>query len=397
MNINQESEDLLRSALQDKAREAHDTLTLDDVRRGALQRRRHAGRRTAVLAAAAVVVAVGAPTAFLLRPTGQEPTPTPSPLPAVSTTPPAPTPSATTAPATSVLGGLDTGAAPRITFLQEHTVHVASGGTAVLPGDDAVSAFTSYHGGWLVADDDTATVRWYDNTGVVREEGKGLGQFAVSPDGTLLAFPMSGKVHVGIASGMGEGEQTVSVSDPHDVWPVGFLTDGSLVYNDAGHVQLGAPRGRTVPGPIVRARAVSSDGLIGGEDAQGRALVARASTGTVLWSSADWSVWDFSDDGRYVAATNSPTGGDFSTVAILDARTGDVVAQHPLLSDGIILDKGPVFDTDATVLFAAIDARSHERAIVRLDAAGTFTLATALLPDHPAVAGYEPLVFAAAP
>lgn len=394
MNPENHTEDLLRSTLRTRAVEASVDLTLDDIRRSAAREQHGARRRLVVGLAAAAVVAVTVPTALALRPEGDGPSPAPSPSPTGVTTPsPSPSPSA---PANGVLEGLAQSEPPRITYLQERTVHLASGGTVSLPGTETVGAFAAYHGGWLIADDDSAQVRWYDNTGAVQENGDGLGLFATSADGQLLAFPMNGVIRVGIASGMGEGEHSVAVSDPRDVWPVGFLNDGSLVYNDDGHVKVGAPTSRTLPGPIVRARTVSADGLIGGEDARGRAVVVTA-TGDVVWSTADWAVWDFSDDGRYVAATNSPTGGDFSAVAILDARTHAVVAQHALLGGGIVLDKGPVFDTDDTLLFAAADTATDERAIVRLDDTGRLTRASDLLPSQPPVAGYAPFVFATGP
>jgi hypothetical protein len=390
-------EDLLRSALRAKATEASSGLTLDDVRHNAARARRATRRRMVVALAAAAVVAVVVPTVVLLRPTTDQPSPAPSPSPSPSglpTTSPSPTP---TTSAKGVLSGLPRTGAPSITYEQDRTVHLSSGGTTVLPGSGTVAAFMGYHGGWLVADDDTGKVRWYDNTGTMKKEGPGLGLFAVSIDGTRVAYPMSGKIHVGIASGMGGGEQTVAVSDPQDVWPVGFLRDGSLVYNDARRVKAAGPTSATLPASMVRARAVSVDDLVAGEDDQGTCLVYSMDRQYLRWSSPAWSVWAFSPDGRYAAATNSPTGGDFSTLAILDARNGRPVAELPLLSAGIVLDKGPVFDTDGSLLFSAIDQATHARAILRLDVHGTLSRASDLLGSRTSVAGSSPFVFATGP
>ena len=74
------TEDLLRDTLHAKADEAAARLTVDDVRRGVLERHRHARRRMVlVAAAAAVLAAVAVPSALLLRPDDGTPSPAPSP------------------------------------------------------------------------------------------------------------------------------------------------------------------------------------------------------------------------------------------------------------------------------------------------------------------------------
>jgi hypothetical protein len=369
------TEDLLRSTLRDKAQTAHSTLTLDDVRRGADARRRHAGRRTALLAAAGVVVAIGAPTAFLLRPSDNAPSPAPSPTPPASTVPSA-TP--------KVLQAIAQGRAPGITYLQDGTVHFGDGSTTRLPDPKApVSAFTSYHGGWLVATGGGEDrVRWYDNTGARASDGPGIGIFAVSEDGTQTAYAQSGAIHIGISSGMGEGEQTVSGRGALELWPVGFLRGGALVYQ-AGENHVAVIGGGTLPGMSI-ARAVSAEAdLVAGEDRDGNTLVLTGS-GHVAWTSKTWAVWQFSPDGRYASATDSPTGGDFSAVAILDARTGHVVAQHPLLANGISVDGHPLMDDDGSLLVPATDGNTLEQTVLRLDREGTLTRATEVFAQDPA-------------
>lgn len=387
----QNPEDLLRATLAAKADDAATTLTVDDIRRGAATSRRRGRRRAAVvLVAAAVLAAVAVPTALLLRsgePEGQ----------------PAPAPTAPTTTPTTTLGGsirgLPRSAAPDVTYRQEGTIHLASGGTTALPGDVRnISAFAAYHGGWLVADDDTGTVRWYDNTGALKADGDGLGLFAASADGTRLAYPMGGKIHIGIASGMGEGEQTVPVAHSRDVWPVGFLSAGALVYNDVGGVRTSEPA-RAFPAAMARARAVSVDDVVAGEDQDGRGMAWSARTGKTLWEHSDYTVWAFSADGRYAAATKSPTGGDFSEVAILEASTGHVVAAASLLDDnggGIVMDRTPVFDSNGDLLFIGLD-NTGEHAILRLTPDGVESRTTDPVLPTPGVAGYSPLLFATGP
>jgi hypothetical protein len=382
-NTRDHTEELLRSTLQAKAVQVSTDLAIEDIRRSASTVRRGGRRRVVLLAAAAaVVLAVGLPTALLLSPAhdgGPAPAPSPPPTTSASTSP---SPSPTASPA-GVLGRLPRSAAPGITYLDGRTVHLASGGTATLPGDDRVAAFAAYHGGWLVADDDTATVRWYDNGGTLGFQGKGLGLFAVSADGTRLAYPLKGEIHIGITSGMGEGEDTVAVSDPGDVWPIGFLSDGALVYNDAGRVKTNEPIGVSIPSSMARARAVSVDDVVAGEDKSGRGQAFSVRSGTTLWSDSDWTVWAFSADGRYAAATNSPTGGDVSTVAILDAHNGSVIAQQPLIENQILMDEAPAFDTDDSLLFVGIGHDNDDDAILRLTGEGVLSRATTPVAGEP--------------
>jgi hypothetical protein len=338
-------------------------------------------------------VAVTVPTAVLLRSGDHTGQPAPSPTaPATPTSSPTATPSGT-------IRGLPESQAPGVTYLQERTVHLASGGTTTLPGDDKVSTFAAYHGGWLVANDDTAKTRWYDNTGVVKAEGDGLGLFAVSADGMRLAYPMGGAIHIGVASGMGEGEQTVAVTRPHDVWPVGFLSGGALVYNDAGGVRTSTPT-RAFPASMARARAVSVDDVVAGEDRDGRGMAWSARTGKTLWESSEYTVWAFSADGRYAAATSSPTGGDFSEVAVLETATGHVVVATSLLDDnggGITMDRSPVFDENGDLLFVGQD-HSGEHAILRLSPHGEpghlLSRTTEPVRQTAGVSGYSPIIFA---
>jgi hypothetical protein len=377
-------EDLVRETLRAKAGEATVDLGFEEIRRSADTHRRRTGRRTALLAAAAVVVAVGAPTAFLLRPNDAAPSPAPQPTnsPAPSAAPTrTQTPSTPSTPPTSALAAIRKGTAPGITYLHDGTVHFGSGGTARLPDPTApVTDFTTYHGGWLVGVGAGADrVRWYDNTGTMRSDGPGTGIFAVSEDGTQTAYAQDGAIHIGISSGMGEGEQTIPVQAGR-FWPVGFLRGDKLVHQAGNKVVVD---GATLPGMAI-ARAVSAEaGLVAGEEEDGHTLVMSPS-GHVVWSSADWAVWGFSPDGRYAAATNSPSGGEISSLAILDARTGEVIAQHDVLRDGISLGGHPVMDDDGSVLIAATDGNTLEQTVLRLDRDGVLTRATDVFSMDPA-------------
>lgn len=312
-------EDLLRETLRAKAYDAPHGPSLDHIRRRAT--RRTARRRVLVGLAAAAVVAITVPTALLLRPS-DGPGPAPSPSPSLTTSPSSGVPTPI---------GLETiprGADPRVTYLQEGVVHGPDGSTSRLPAAATdVVAFTPYHGGWIVLDS-VGGLTQYDNTGAeVRRSHDGESALAVSPDLMRTAFQLGGKILVGISSGMGEGETTHAV-DPH-ARLVGFLGD-RVVYAAGGTVRVVDDVGQesVVPG-LSQAWATSPDGdLVAGSGAdQGDSIrVVSVSTGQVLWNRAGWFAAAFSPDGRYLAAYRTATGGDFETVAILDAHTGAVVA-----------------------------------------------------------------------
>lgn len=371
------AEDLLRTTLRVRAEEAASRLTLDDVRRGAAARRRRSVRRTTAVAAAAALVALGLPAALLWRPVGHAPSPAPSPttnLPS-STAP-------TTAPTTRAPSGgaalrlIPQGRPPGIAYLHAGTIHRPDGSTTTLPDPGAgITDFTGYHGGWLVGVGQGADrVRWYDNTGQRRSDGPGIGRFAVSEDGTRTAYSQSGALHIGITSGMGNGEQTVP-GDAQQLQPIGFLRNGDLVYQ-AGETEVAVTDGSTIPG-MVRAHAVSAvDDLVAGEDASGNTVVV-SGRGQQAWTSSTWSVWSFSPDGRYAAATHTTSQAESNAFAVLDARTGAVVAENPGLPNGDSIGGIPVFDEDGSLLVAA-SSGSLQQTVLRLDPDGTLTRATPL-------------------
>ena len=372
-------EELLRDTLGAKAAEASVDLTLEDIRRGA-SRRREQRRAVVLLAAAAVLAAVAVPTAVMLHDDGS-PSPTPAPTTPPSASPTATAPSGTaSAPASRhVLESIPQGRAPGITYLQDGVVHLDQGGTTPLPAGTApVNAFTSYHGGWLVGTGAGGPdlVTWYDGTGAKKSEGPGLGRFAVSEDGTRTAYPQSGAIHIGITSGMSDSEQTIP-GRADVVWPIGFLRGDALVYQ-AGNGKVAVSGAGTLPG-LASASAVSAtDDLVAGVDAGGQTVVV-SRTGQVAWRSAEWSVSGFSTDGRYAAATNGASNGAGTEVAILDARTGHVVAQHALPGNGAVIGPQAVMDVDGSLLVAATDDTLAET-VLRLDVDGTLTRATTVFP-----------------
>lgn len=353
-------------------------------------------RRTAVSALAAAAVAVVAiPTALTLG-GGPEAGITPGPAHSGSatasvsqtpqtthpSTPPTtpPTTPSSPSPTAQPLSDIPMGSPLDVMYLHDGTVHYAGGGTVQLPGDPkGVSAFTSYHGGWLVVDQDANTITQYDSSGNVVRSGSN-GMLAVSGATAQTAFQMDSTIRIGTPTG--EGEQTVPA---HTGGLVGLLSTG-VVYND-GKVILadGSGKTRQVQGLDSATTTYVPGDLVGGfvSDGHGTEPVAggvvNAKTGEVVWQN-QWLPVAFSQDGKYVAAVIAGDNGETEAVAILDAAKGTVVAQMHLVDNKRYLhDRMVMFGQDDSALFPVDDATGHE-AVVRLGTDNKITRATPIAP-----------------
>lgn len=267
-----------------------------------------------------------------------------------------------------------------VMYLHDGTVHYAGGGTAQLPGDPkGVSGFASYHGGWLVLDQDANTITQYDGSGKVVRSGRN-GALAVSGATTQTAFQIDSTIRVGTP--MSQGEQTVPARGGG---LVGLLSTG-VVYNDR-HVMLadGSGRTRQVQGLDSATTTYVPGDLVGGYVSDGHGTqpiaggVVNAKTGQVVWQN-QWLPVAFSQDGKYVAAVIAADNGETTAVAILDAADGSVVAQMHLLDNKRYLhDRMVLFGQDDSALFPVDDNTGHET-VVRLTTTRTITRATPIAP-----------------
>jgi hypothetical protein len=325
--------------------------------------------------------------------------PTPTPTLTPTTTPPT-TPATTPAspsPTAQPLADIPMGSPLEVTYLHDGTVHYAGGGTAQLPGDPkGVSAFTSYHGGWLVVDQDANTITQYDNTGQVVRSGSN-GVLAVSTDGVQTVFQIGETIRTGTSMGEAEGELKV----PDAIGGLVGLVSSGIVLNAGDQVELsdssdppnGAPTTRQVNGLVYATTTYGPDDLVGGLADNAHGAVVKAKTGAVVWQN-QWRPLAFSQDGKYVAAVIAGDNGETRAVAILDATDGSVVAQMPLVDNRRYLhDRTVLFGTDDSALFPVDDATGHE-AVVRLATDGTVTRAT---PTAPTVGTAPAYVFATQP
>jgi hypothetical protein len=392
--MNDRLEEQLRSALnrQAEARPAAGPDLADVFGRARSIRR----RRTAIAAgvAAAAVLAVVIPTAVVLG--GQDGSDhgiapaTSSPTPSAPSTPSSTASETTatdpsTAPGSLGIGGISIGSHTQWTYLDpQQQLH---GGSAAIPaallkhGGVPLDAFMPYHGGWLLSYDSGLTILEADNTGKIIAQGEG-GAMVSTSDGMQTAFQIGSTVHAGIASGMGESEATWQLR--RSDYLVGYLDDGPVVSSgDHGYAILTPDGGRTPVDSEITARAASSAaGLVGGvtgtvEHNNLEGAVVDAATGAILWHN-QWRPVAFSPDGKYVAAYPVRDNGDAEAYAILDARTGAVLAQTPSSVAGkVYLGGSVVWDTDDSIVFTGLEAQAPRReALLTLKVDGTFDQAS---------------------
>jgi hypothetical protein len=397
-----DTEDRLRQALRREATHAdHLGTGFEQVRARAVRVRRRRRVAVATLAAAAVAV-VTVPTALLLQgdrdagapPTHQPTTPTPS----VSPSPTPPTPSATTAPSPSagplVLSAMTQGPAPQATYLDGRAYVALDGSRTTIPGQRPVQDATPYHGGWLVVDADDGHLYQYDNTGKETDLGRN-GVLAISGDQMRTAFQVDGVIRVGIATGMGEGEQALPL--PKDAGLVGFVASG-LVYSSGYRTYLHPDTGADRALPLIGATTTWASGnLVGGQAATGSAgdsvegAVVDTDTGAVLWHSG-WRPVSFSPDGKYVAAVPAGDNGDFASIAILDAHTGREITRMGLLNRKVAqVGQRVAWEGNDALLFDVADRQQRE-AIVRLAIDRSVDRATPVLPGgkYPSTYNFPP-------
>ena len=391
---------------------------LDQVRqraRGIVWRRRIA---TGAVAAAVLAVAVPAGLAATggtdrgigpvghPSPTVTNATPSPSPSPDQSPAPspsPSPTFPAGAIPLTTV--GAARGADPGIIYLDGSVLHNGST-TEQLPA--AYLDIASYHGGWIGLTQqgpDYSVVQLDQNNQVTSTQPSAAG-IAVDEAGRTAWFVAGapgqpGRLVQGIGSGMGNGESTTLVPAGTPAHPIGYAGPGLVFDIDGVHPEVfvtdfSGGRPTPVPGALKAGGtsvATNRISVLTKVTDFGSCWAVVDTAGKPDWSTCDYSLGQFSLDGKYVAAYPAYVDGlGSSSEAILDAHTGKPVAdfQRPPGSDLYVTD---VAWEDDTHLLAIV----HENGawqILRLGTDGSLEAAS------PAVPGGEtncPFFFSARP
>lgn len=387
-------EDQLQQALRRAADGDRDGgVRLADVQ-GRARRVRARRRNSALAVAAAVVVVVGAPTAVLVRDNGTSTTPppahrgSPAPVPTPSPTPrptptatPDPTPTRPSTPPARTLASFPQGASTFISYVGGDGVVHSQGQTSQLPGTMGPDVqFHELHGGWVVTGGTSNTARVYNDQGKLTASGRAAG-IVVTGDRTQLAWMMGGKLYETALSTMGIVPATPTpdtVQLPADTSVIGYLPDGPALTDGSNNdlLVVTGNRATTVPiGMLPLATSQSAD-LVGGAlgtPAKGdqAGAVYDVKTHRQLWHNS-WRPVRFSDDGTLLAAVPVADNGDPSSIAILDARTGKVIAQTHGLGAGLFLGLSVAWDNHR-LLFSAFGDHDKQAAVLALDTAGKIT------------------------
>lgn len=341
-----------RTPLEDQV---HDTLhrtadplertpfTVGDVRTRArrIQRRRAAVAGAAVAAAIALVVPVGL---GLVGPAQRSEVPpatqTPSPAPAVTGTVLIDPSSAEVVDSTTVpLVDVD---APSL---------ITADGTTTL--HRPYSTITPYLDGWVgvAMDEGRGTLQFLDANGDLEDSGGPTGGLVVSPDGQRIAWSqytgVQWQVVMADPAGVTEWVYTTFPPAPADdlVVPVGFVSDGEVVvrqYDDTLPTRTYVASGDEpveVPGLLQADAASPATGAIAGPteytpDGTCSGVVdGLARTGVSSWDTCDFRLGPFSPDGAHLAGTDAQADGTgSSTLAVLDAATGEVVVDFEVVA-----------------------------------------------------------------
>jgi hypothetical protein len=378
-------------------------LTLDDVKGRARGIRR---RRMAVSGlAAAAVVAVAVPTgiavsdrATALPDNGPAASPSVSPSIGTSRTPDGtPTPD----PAPDGEGPLEValtanveghGGEPQVPYIFDGVINRADGSTAEVHAD--YTDLAALGDGWAAVrrdDQGNAFVDLLQPDGSVIDSYPSTGSLAASADGTVISYATpDGELMVA-----SPGESPTPLVK-RDILPAGTIdtvgvlgtgpcdqpaNGGCTVFFDTQDEQdqggyYAASRGDVQQVPAVRSvNGVAPDG-------SASATVSISDVGSCssvldvgmrpVWKTCDYTLGRFSADGRYVIG-HPPYRDGFgdSSVAILDAATGDVLVEYANSQEHPVTVYDVVWDTDGTLIATVFEEGTW--ALLRLTADGQVT------------------------
>ncbi|MDN5896151.1 MAG: hypothetical protein L0H93_19270 [Nocardioides sp.] len=387
----------LRDALDTQSDVMSDSsLDFDAMRRQAngIRRRRRIG---AGVAAAAVLAIIAVPTANLISDDGGDAMPADHDKVLTDEDKQVGDPLQDKQAALDNLEAFPRGDDPQIDYVVDGKYHTPDGEALELPTTKGrLAGATFYKGGAFLATDDVddmsvdkadATLRRYDARGEQLSAEPGNARFAVSDDGTRLAWwtwdqqASVGTLHSGGGSSMGNGTATATTGNAY-VTPIGFLSGNEVVHNwvvEGGQPKVLVTAFGSEPrevGGLDSATGVSSEeGLIAGQATKTYdAVVVDAASGKTLWRAPGVLLGSFSPDGKYVLAFSE--SAEPMPISILDARTGKEVKSFDLSEEGLgYTTTSTVWEDDDSLLlegyvFAGTDREDHESALLRLDVNG---------------------------
>lgn len=398
------TDDLTRTLREQADHIGGHPIDLDTVRGRArtIQRRRRVGTAAVAAAVLAVVVPVGINLTGGLNDAAPQPAP-----PAEPTIEPAPQQKDG-----SFLLDIEKapqGAVPQVPYIviDDHRLSTPEG-SFELP--DGIVQLAPYGDGWMA-------IQAGDYGGVGTRVVELDSDFELTGDAVLPEPRLSGPSLVANADGsrLGwveldgatpllvnaptEGGTTIRTRVPGDrhtaTSPVGFLADGTLVFttadpstfvNEFGYV--------TASGDITSFRGFNTlvstsepTGLVAGQtqflgDGSCSGVTDPVAGGKLLWETCDYSLGQFSPDGRYIVGLAAYSDGPgSSSLSILDARTGEPVVDY----------RGPrgrtisgvdqvVWEDDDTVL--ATVTQGPDQTMVRAELDGALSRVAPTLPTE---------------
>ena len=392
--------DLLTTTLRDRAgdMDGH-TLGLDDVKgraRGIQRRRRTATALAVTAVAVAAAVPIGLTAPGLDRGTGPVQPATQSPSVSAS-----PTPEVPTGPVEVDAAAAPRGEDPAILYLTGTTLHRLDGSQVELPRQ--YSYVLPYADGVMGFYGPEATTDFVGADGRLTSQGtyRGLSG-AISSDGERIAtwIDATGGADLALWPREGAGEDGYTsnvVAFEGDLQLAGFVGRETVAYNlivpgDQGatttpYVADWTSEPRELTSVLFVRTANDVTGYVTGmtkiDDLKREycAAVVEAATDSVVWETCEHRLDRFSPDGRYVLGVDPQSDGlGPSAATVLDAETGEVVAEFTLGRSGFFSDL--VWESATTILAPVMQDGTWT--MVRLRTDGTVEQAL-----DPTTEGYE--------
>lgn len=409
--MNDSFDDELRRSLH---KQADGLPRVPDLSKGAISRAHGIRRRRQVagIAAAAALVAIAVPIGLRVgdvMSNGQDPIapattgptlPTPTATP-TATGPTDPTQSAPTTPDESDpttpgdtgpstandtvqvsldLQAMPQGDAPAVPVLHGRTI-TGSGFEVEVPGSGFIGNFVAFDDGAYVQADDAGSTRLFRlaGDGAVDDLGEASSSgFAASPDGRWFAYSTNenGERRLVLVDEVNDETSTLTLPGRQRAYVVSVV-DGTVYYSSELALRplyrWSAGQSKATQVADVQANAVSPDGGLvvhftadPAQDEDSCGAVLDVASGSELWERCALIAKSFSPDGSLVVASGEVTDGYAPTsLAVLDAESGDVVRRFEPATDEPISFRNAVFEDETHLIVHAEQAGGT--ALVRCD------------------------------